>query len=226
MVTLPLNAPVLWGSVVASVHRRRRTVKPFHTIVLSGALLVSAALLNVSLCSASETMGFAIDPDHSSITLTATHLGIGTIQGQFDRFSGRFRYDPQDLAASSVSVEIQTSSINTNQAFRDKHLRSADFLDVEKYPEITFESTEVSRPDPDHVRIVGDLTLHGVTRPVTLLAKLGGMSQDSDGRNRVAFNAATDINRKDFGILWNQVVGSSMVVGQMVQINLNIEGVR
>jgi polyisoprenoid-binding protein YceI len=168
---------------------------------------------------------YKIDPDHSSVILHATHLGIGTVEGRFEAFSGGFSYDPKDPAACKVMVKIETASINTNQAFRDQHLRSADFLNVKKYPEITFSSTEVAKADADNLKITGDLTLHGVTHPVTLLARLGGVAQDLEGKKRIAFSATTEINRKDFGMNWNQVVGSTMVVGQMIEITLSIEGV-
>jgi polyisoprenoid-binding protein YceI len=168
---------------------------------------------------------YTIDPDHSSVILNVTHLGVGTVQGRFDKFSGTFDFDPDHLDQASIKVGIEAGSINTNQSIRDRHLRSAEFLDVKKYPEITFASTQVTKTHEDEYRIEGNLSLHGVTRPVVLIAKLGGLATDMNGRSRVGFAVSTSINRKDYGINWNQMVGSSMLVGQIIQIFLNIEGV-
>ena len=168
---------------------------------------------------------FVIDPDHSSVSLSATHLGIGTVQGRFDRFSGSFDYLPSDMSHATVDVRIEAASLNTNQTFRDQHLRSDEFLDVTRFPEITFRATRVSLTGSDKLTIIGNLTLHGVSRPVTLDATLRGTSPDMDGKNRIAFSATTQINRQDYGMAWNKTIGANQIVGQTILIFLNIEGV-
>lgn len=188
-------------------------------------LLLALAALSGLHPSDSFGARYAVDTDHSSIVLNVTHLGIGTVQGRFDKFSGTFDYHPTNLTLSKVSVVIDASSINTNQALRDRHLRSTEFLDTEKYPEIRFWTTEVTRLERDVLKLDGNLSLHGVTRPVVLVATLTGMSPDMEGKNRIAFTATAQINRKDYGIDWNQMVGSNAFVGQVVQISLNVEGV-
>jgi polyisoprenoid-binding protein YceI len=168
---------------------------------------------------------YRIDPDHTAILLSATHLGIGTVQGRFEKFSGTLEYDPKNIGASKVSVTIDAASIDTHQDFRDKHLRSSDFLDVEKYPEITFVSTEVTRTDKGRLKVLGNFSMHGVTHPMTLLAQLGGIVKDMDGKNRIALTITGDIHRKDYNITWNQMVGTSALVGQVIAFNLDVEGV-
>jgi polyisoprenoid-binding protein YceI len=209
----------LRASVSSSVPAHMgETLKALH-------VLFAFVVIGLSLAPSARAKVYTIDPDHSSVTLSATHLGVGAVQGRFDKFAGTFEFDPANIGASNVHVRIDASSINTNQSARDEHLRSAEFLDADKYPEITFESTAVTGLKLNQLRIAGNLTLHGVTNPVVLLAKLGGATKDMDGKNRVAFATSTDIRRKDYHIDFNQMVGVSMVVGQIVQIYLNVEGV-
>lgn len=188
-------------------------------------ILLAVATIAFSSAPGARAVVYAIDPDHSRVTLNATHLGVGTVEGRFDKLSGTLEYDPTNIGASAVRVRIDAASINTNHSSRDEHLRSADFLDTRTYPEITFESTEVTKSKHNELRIAGNLSLHGVTRPVVLLAKFGGATMDMEGKKRVAFATSVSINRKDYGITWNRMIGGSMLVGQMVQISLSIEGV-
>jgi polyisoprenoid-binding protein YceI len=213
----------------ASARRRRETVG----LIIPGGdtmgrLLKLLAMVPLTLLTASSAWAttYVIDPDHTSIVLNTTHLGIGTVHGRFDKFAGTFEYDPNDVVASRVSVRIDASSINTNQPVRDRHLRSADFLDVKRFPEIIFTSTAVTRIDRDEFRILGDLSMHGVTHPVTLLTTLGGTAADADGKSRIAFSARTEIYRKDFDLHPNRVVGlGARLVGEMIRIILEVEGV-
>jgi polyisoprenoid-binding protein YceI len=186
-----------------------------------------AALIAITLLGASTSWAvvYQIDPDHTSIILSTTHLGIGTVEGRFEKFSGTFQYDPKNIGASQVSVKIDAASINTGQDFRDKHLRSADFLDVAKYPEITFSSTEVKAIDRSKLKVLGNLSMHGKTQPVVLLATLVGTAVDLDGKNRIAITIMGDIKRKDFGMVWNQIVGGNNLVGEVIRFNMNVEGV-
>jgi polyisoprenoid-binding protein YceI len=188
-------------------------------------LVAAAALTLLAASTPSWAAVYRIDPDHTNILLSATHLGVGTVQGRFEKFSGTLEYDPKDVGASRVSVKIDAASIDTHQEFRDKHLRSADFLDVEKYPEITFASTEVSGVDRNRLKVLGNLSMHGTTRPMVLLATLRGIVQDMDEKSRIALTITGDINRRDFNMVWNRMVGTSALVGQVIVFDLNIEGV-
>ncbi len=194
---------------------------------MKSAQILAPLVAVMSLAAAMPAVAvYVIDPDHSSVTIEVTHLGIGSVAGRFDRFSGSFAYDPADLAQSTVAVKIDAGSINTNQAFRDKDLRSPSFLDVDRFPEITFTSTKVTRVGSDKLEIVGDLSLHGVSRTVTLDATMRGTSEDMDGKNRIGFGATAQINRRDYNLLWSEVVGANELVGKVITIFLNVEGVQ
>lgn len=188
-------------------------------------VLVGAAIIAFSMASRSPASVYEIDPEHSSVVLRATHLGVGTVEGRFDDFAGTIEFDSTDVMMSKVFVNIRSSSINTNQQERDKHLRSADFLNADKYPLITYESTEVAEVGLDGIRIVGNLSLHGVTHRVVLPVRLRGYTQDMDGKRRIAFDTSTQINRKDYGMTWNRMVVGNELVGQVITIFLNVEGV-
>ena len=187
-------------------------------------ILLATATIAPSVAPGAGAANYVIDPDHSNVILRATHLGIGNVDGRFDKFSGTLEYDPANVAASKVRIVIDAASIDTNQRTRDDHLRSADFLDTEKFPEITFESTEVRESDPNKIRIAGNLSLHGVTRSMVLIATIRGTTKDADGRNRIAFDTNAQINRQDFGMTWNKVVGGNSLVGRIISIFLNVEG--
>jgi len=193
--------------------------------VKTSRILLGFAVITVLLAPWARASVYDIDPDHSSVALHATHLGIGTVEGRFDDFSGTVEFDSTHITLSKVTVRIKAASINTNQPVRDEHLRSADFLDVEKYPFITFESTEVTKSKSGDLQVAGNLTLHGVTRRVVLPVRLRGTGVDMDGKKRVGFDTSTQINRKDYGMTWNRLVAGNMLVGQTVMIFLNIEGV-
>jgi polyisoprenoid-binding protein YceI len=200
-------------------HPRRGIVNRLRLLVAAAALVLSA------MSAPSQAAVYRIDPDHSDILLSCTHLGIGTVQGRFGKFSGTIEYDPKDLGASRVLVKIDAASIDTHQEFRDTHLRSSDFLDVETYPEITFASAEVTRMDSSRLKVLGNLSMHGTTHPMILLAKLGGIAQDMDGKNRIALTITGSIDRRNYNMVWNRMVGTSALVGQMIGFDLNVEGV-
>jgi polyisoprenoid-binding protein YceI len=150
-----------------------------------------------------------IDPAHSVVELAVKHMMFSTVKG---------------LSASSVRAEIDAASIDTREAQRDGHLRSADFLDVEKYPTIAFVSTEVVPQGRDHFVVIGDLTLHGVTRGVSLETELAGKGIDPWGGQRAGFTATTTISRKDFGLTWNQgLEAGGVLVGDQVKISVEIQ---
>lgn len=163
---------------------------------------------------------------HSSINFHVRHLMVSKVHGRFSKWSGILELDEQDLTRSRVEVTIDASSIDTKEQKRDDHLRSADFLEVERYPTITFKSTNVTREGDEEFRVVGDLTIHGVTRPVTLEVEGGGRVADPWGGTRTGFSARTSISRKDFGLTWNVALeAGGFVVGDKLDINLEIEAV-
>jgi polyisoprenoid-binding protein YceI len=170
---------------------------------------------------------YTIDPAHSKVLFKVKHLGISSVTGRFKKFSGSYDFDQKKPGVAKATAKIDTASIDTDVEKRDTHLRSADFLDVQKYPEIAFVSKEVKENGNGKLKIVGDLTIHGVTRPVVLDAELGGVVKDPGGNERSAFTASTVINRKDFGLTWNKALETGgLLVGEEVQISLEVEGVR
>jgi polyisoprenoid-binding protein YceI len=188
--------------------------------------VVSLALADVR-DSQAEAVAYMIDPDHSQVIFSVKHMGISTVTGRFDLFEGTYNFDEKDPANSSVDVSITNSSVNTNKRKRDDHLRSPDFLNVEKYPTITFKSKEVKKGKGNDFTIIGDLTINGVTKQVVLDSEYGGKAVDPMGQERTAFTAETTINRKDFGITWNKTLDSGgLVVGDDVKITLDVEGIR
>ncbi|MCZ6468589.1 MAG: YceI family protein [Candidatus Dadabacteria bacterium] len=175
-----------------------------------------------------EVAEYMIDPDHSQVTFKVKHLAISTVTGRFDLLEGSYSIDLENIANSNVNTSIVASSINTNKKKRDDHLRSAEFLDVEKYPNITFKSKEIKNGDGNKFQIVGDLTIHGITKEVTLDAVYEGhIASDPWGFERTAFIASGIINRKDFGMTWNKALeAGGFLVGDEVRITLEVEGIR
>jgi polyisoprenoid-binding protein YceI len=167
-----------------------------------------------------------IDTSHSGVHFSVRHMVIAKVRGAFDRWQGTIHFDEQNPTASKVSVRIESASINTREDKRDGHLRSADFFDVEQYPELTFESTKVEKVG-DRYRVTGALTIHGVTKEVALDAELLGSGKDPWGNQRVAFQAAITINRKDYGLNWNQALeAGGVLVGENVEISLDVQAVK
>jgi polyisoprenoid-binding protein YceI len=165
-----------------------------------------------------------IDPAHSVVELAVKHMMFSTVKGRFPKVTGSIVLNESDLAASSVTAEIEAASIDTGEPARDGHLRSADFLDVEQFPAISFRSTAVVPQGRDRFVVVGDLTLHGVTREVTLEAELAGTGADPWGGRRAGFSASTIINRRDFGLTWNQALeAGGVLVSDQVKISLEIQ---
>jgi len=168
-----------------------------------------------------------VDPAHSNIEFAVKHLMIATVRGRFADVDGTITYDEQQPANSRVEVSIKAASIDTRAADRDTHLRSADFLDVEHYPEITFRSTRVTSAKAGTFDVAGDLTIHGVTRPVTLDVTEEGRGKDPWGGERLAFTGTTTIDRRDFGLNWNQALEhGGWLVGHDLKVRLEIEVVK
>jgi polyisoprenoid-binding protein YceI len=158
---------------------------------------------------------------HASINFSIKHLGYSVLTGRFDTFSGEFSYDPAKPEASTVNVTIDTSSVNTNHAERDKHLRSADFLNVEKFPKATFVSKKIVPDDKDEFDIIGDLTLNGVTKSITIEVDKVGEGKDPWGGYRAGFSGETEINLKDFNVKMDLGPAS-----QTVKLELEVEGLK
>src|SRR6266511_1533939 len=148
-------------------------------------------------------MTWVIDPAHSEIQFSAKHLMISTVRGRFNAFSGTIDADEHNPTAAKVDVQIVASSLVTGEERRDTHLRSPDFLDVEKYPYLTFKSTRVELLDETHGKLYGELTIRDVTKPVVLDVEYAGQAKTPWGTTSAGFNAQTKINRKDWDLNWN-----------------------
>jgi polyisoprenoid-binding protein YceI len=169
---------------------------------------------------------YTVDPDHSSITFKVKHLTISTVTGKFSNFRGKFTFDEKKVPASKVQVTIVPDSVDTGVKERDNHLRSDAFFDVKTYPEASFKSTQVSDLKDGKFTITGNLSLHGVTKPVVLNAEYGGAIQDDAGAHHVAFTAETVINRQDYGVDFNQTLDKGGVLaGDEVKLFFEIEGI-
>ncbi len=185
---------------------------------------VLAALLLTGSSFAAEK--FTIDPVHSFVGFSIKHLVISTAKGEFTTFEGEVMLDEEKMENSSVMVTIDASSIDTNNPDRDKHLRSADFFEVEKFPTITFKSNKIEKTS-DGLLMHGDITMHGVTKEITIPFDFLGKTTTPYGQTLVAFEGETELNRKDFGIEWNKVLDTGgLTVGNEVQIELHIEAIK
>jgi polyisoprenoid-binding protein YceI len=169
---------------------------------------------------------WTVDPAHSSVGFSVKHLGIATVRGEFDEFEGTLEIGEGDRSARAFGT-VQAVSVNTKDAGRDEHLRSADFFGVEQNPELRFESTEIAHVDEDTFEIVGDLTMNGVTKPITLKAEVQGTETDPWGNERVALEVTGQLNRGDWNMTFNQALGSgNLLVGEKVKLLLDIAAVK
>jgi len=187
------------------------------------------------ICSLAWVIGFAatahaenwtIDGSHTTVGFSVSHI-FTTVQGRFDRFDGTIEFDPEVPEAAVVRASVEAASINTNNAKRDKHLRSGDFFDVEKFPTLSFESTSgVKDMNQGRGKLAGNLTIHGVTRPVVFDVAFRGQGKDPWGNVRAGFSASLNINRKDYGLNWNEVLETGgLLVGEEVEIRIDVEGI-
>jgi len=186
------------------------------------ASLIAASLLGVAAAAQAAPTTWTIDPNHSSVTFTIRHF-FSKVSGSFTKFSGDVVYDPANASLSTATAEIDASSIYTANERRDNHLKSPDFFDVAKYPTLAFQSTKVTA-DGGKLKIEGNLTMHGVTKPVTLEGAFLG-SGPAMGGQRAGFEASGKVDRKEFGIIWNKVVDQNAMLGDDVEIRLAVEGV-
>jgi polyisoprenoid-binding protein YceI len=182
--------------------------------------------MSTTASTAIPTGTWNVDPAHSSVEFRVKHLGIATVTGRFREFEGTMEMRA-DLASSSARGVVKAASIDTNEPQRDEHLRSPDFFDVENYPEITFESTGIENVGDGVYHVSGDLTMHGVTKPITLHAESAGTEIDPWGNERVGIEATGELKRSDFDMKFNQALGSgNMVVSDKVRMNLDISAVK
>jgi polyisoprenoid-binding protein YceI len=165
-----------------------------------------------------------LDPYHTQVEFSAKHLGMMTVRGYFDEVSAVADIDPANPEAASVEVTISTASLRTNNAVRDNDIRSSNFLEVDKYPFMTFKSTGVQTVDADHYTLNGDLTIKGNTRPVSLaVTKYGEFNDPGRMGHRISYGAQTKINRKDFGLSFHAVLDGRLVVSEEIQITIEGE---
>ncbi|HEU5037039.1 MAG TPA: YceI family protein [Nocardioides sp.] len=169
---------------------------------------------------------YTIDPTHTRIGFSTRHAMVTTVRGQFKEFSGTAHVDTENPASSRVELTIQTGSIDTGVADRDAHLRSADFFNADENKEITFTSTKVELDGDDWV-VTGDLTINGVTKPVTVPFELTGSAQDPFGNIRIGFEGGTAINRKDWGVTWNAALETGgVLVSEKVKLEFDVSAIR
>jgi len=189
------------------------------------AVLVS--LLAAGPSAAAQTATWSVDPNHSSAQFTVRHMGLSNVTGTFNKVSGTAQLDDSNWAKSTVAAVIDVASVDTRVEGRDKDLRSPNFFDVEKYPTMEFKSKSVQK-NGDGLKLIGDLTMHGVTKEVTLNVDAPGAAvTDPWGNARRGFSASTTINRKDWGLTWNNTLKSGeAVVGDNVKIEINAELVK
>jgi len=169
-----------------------------------------------------------IDPAHTSIQFAIRHMMVSSVHGQFTKVVGTVQTSDKDLSRSIVQASIDASSIDTHEPKRDEHLKSPDFFDVAQFPTITFVSKKIQPAGKGHWKVTGDLTMHGVTKPVVLDVEASGASvKDPMGKTRAGAHATTKINRKDFGIVWNKALdGGGIAVGDQVDVTIDVEGVQ
>ena len=174
-----------------------------------------------------RTNNWNLDTVHSGINFTVRHMVVSKVRGRFAKFNGTVALDESDITRSTVEATIDASSIDTGTAQRDDHLKSADFFDVERFPEIRFLSTPIEKVSGDRYRVTGELTIHGVTRSVALETEYGGRGKDPWGNERVGFTAKGAIDRKDFGLVWNQALETGgVLVSDRVDLELEVQVVR
>jgi len=170
---------------------------------------------------------YTIDPAHSRIGFVARHAMVTKVRGSFNEFEGHGWFDAEEPANSRLELTIEAASIDTRNADRDAHLRSNDFLDMEHHPEIRFVSTEVAQLDTDHYRVTGDLTIKGVTRPVTVDFEFTGAAVDPFGNERIGLEGKTVVNRKDWGVNWNAALeAGGVLVSEKVTLELEVSAIR
>jgi polyisoprenoid-binding protein YceI len=169
---------------------------------------------------------YSIDTSHSDVGFSVRHMVFAKVRGHFTKWSATLAFDAGDPSKSSVDVDIDAGSIDTRDAQRDGHLKSADFLDAEKFPKITFKSNKVERAGEARYKVTGALSIHGVTKDAVLDVEETGRGKDPWGNSRVGFTAKTTIPREEFGLKWNQVLeAGGVLVGEKVEVEIEVEAI-
>jgi polyisoprenoid-binding protein YceI len=182
--------------------------------------------MSTALATAVPAGTYSIDPVHSRVGFAVRHLGIATVRGHFGSFEGTFEVGG-DLASSKAYGFVEAASVDTEEQQRDDHLRSPDFFDAENFPRIEFASREIRPLDDERFEVIGDLTLHGVTREIRLNAEILGTESDPWGNERVGLEVRGELNRKDYGMTFNQVLGSgNVLVSDKVKLAIEISAVK
>ncbi|HVF60857.1 MAG TPA: YceI family protein [Thermoanaerobaculia bacterium] len=194
---------------------------------MSRKTLISALVLTLALpaLAAAEPAVYKVDPDHSAVSFSVRHF-VSNVPGRFRDFDGTIKYDKQAPANSSVEFTVQAASIDTGNNDRDTHLKSPDFFDAPKFPTLSFASTSVKPQDADTLEVTGDLTIHGVTKRVTIPVEVLGTMATPRGE-KAGFETSFTVNRKEYGVIWNRVLDAGgTVLGEDVKINIAIEADR
>ncbi|MFN0151526.1 MAG: YceI family protein [bacterium] len=193
-------------------------------IALSAFGLIAS--LGVALPARAALDTYEVDAGHSDVGFKVRHL-VAKVAGGFKVFSGEIKLDPADLSKGSVKFDIDAASIDTDVADRDAHLKGPDFFDVEKFPKITFQSTKIVAKSPTDLVVTGNLTMHGVTKPVDLNVAFGGLMADPWGNDKAGFEVTGKIDRKEFGVVWNKTLDQGgTVLGDDVHLAINIEATK
>jgi len=169
-------------------------------------------------------MSWQRDPGHTYIGFTGRHLMVATVRGEFEQFSGTVEFNEQDIIRSKVDIQIEAASVNTRNAQRDEHFRSADFFDIERYPYITFKSKRVVMQDAQHGQLIGDLTIRNITREVVLDGEYSGVSQTPWNTYSAGFSLRGKVNRKEWGMKWNMVLaGGGLTASDEITLVIDLE---
>lgn len=181
-------------------------------------------LLAVNVLGVKAQTTWKTDLAHSKVSFTISHMVISDVTGRFTEFDATLMQSKDDFVDAKLNATIKTKSINTDNEGRDKHLRSADFFDAEKYPEITFVSKSFETTGKNTYKIAGDLTMHGVTKPVVLETKFNGTMNDPWGNTKAGFKATATVKRKEFGIVYNKTLeAGGLLLGEDVEVTINVE---
>jgi polyisoprenoid-binding protein YceI len=169
-------------------------------------------------------MNWQFDEGHTHIGFTGRHMMVATVRGEFEKFSGTVEFDEHDLTRSKAEIQIEAASVNTHNAQRDDHFRSADFFDVEHYPYITFKSKRVIMLDANHGQLIGDLTIRNITREVVLEGEYGGVNQTPWNTYSAGFSLRGKVNRKDWSLNWNMILaGGGLVASDEITLTIDLE---
>ncbi|MBK0379080.1 YceI family protein [Mucilaginibacter segetis] len=170
------------------------------------------------------TQKWVLDPMHSEVQFKVKHLVISTVTGSFKTFEGELNTENDNFEDAQICFSLDVDSIDTNQTQRDEHLKGPEFFDAATYPKISFKSTSIKNTGDDEYKLTGDLTIKGVTKPVTLNAEFGGSTDDFYGNTKAGFEVTGKINRKEFGLTWDGVTeAGSVVVGEDIKLSINVQ---